>query len=96
MKKNGQYVGVDEKYVPQDEKYVEDNLNSEIKNDMHNVYRGAREYISNKDNQEKIKKAGKRGLKVAAGVWICQLVLVGIIIVTAMGFIIFAFSHFFK
>ena len=34
MKKNGKYVGVDEKYIPEDEKYVDNSLNDEIKNDM--------------------------------------------------------------
>ena len=26
MKKNGQYVGVDEKYIPEEEKYVDESL----------------------------------------------------------------------
>lgn len=93
MKKNGQYVGVDEKYVPQDEKYVDDNLNAEIKNDMHHAYKSAKEYISNKDNQEKIKKAGKKGVKIAASIWIGEIIVASLIIVAAISTIIFIFSH---
>lgn len=51
MKKNGQYVGVDEKYIPEDETYVDDTINSELKN-----------YIGNKENRQKIKKIGKNVL----------------------------------
>lgn len=50
MKKNGKYVGVDEKYIPEDEKYVDNSLNDEIKNDMNTMYRGAKEYVSDKEN----------------------------------------------
>ncbi len=70
MKKNGQYVGVDEKYVPDDEKYVDNNLNSDIKNDMHDIYQGAKGYVLDKDNQEKMKNIGRKGLKVAKGIGI--------------------------
>ena len=81
MSKNGQYVGVDEKYIPEDEKYVDNNLNNEIKNDVHNMYQGAKEYVSDKDNQEKMKNAGKKSLKIAKGLGIGYLVFVGIVIV---------------
>ena len=59
MKKNGKYVGVDEKYIPEDEKYVDNSLNDEIKNDMNTMYRGAKEYVSDKENQKKIKNTKK-------------------------------------
>lgn len=89
MKKNGQYVGVDEKYVPEEEKYVENNLNDEIKQDMSNIYKGAKEYVTDKDNQEKIKKVGKTGLKITAGVVIVRVifsVLLSLIAIALIGF----------
>ena len=96
MKKNGQYVGVDEKYIPEDEKYVDNNLNSEIKNDMHNIYQGAKGYVSDKDNQEKMKNVGRKGLKIAKGIGIGYLALVGVIIITVIVFFILIFSQVFK
>ncbi len=91
MKKNGQYVGVDEKYVPEDEKYVDNNLNSEIKNDMHNIYQGIKGSVSDKDNQEKMKNTGRKIVKIAKGVGISYLAIWGIMIV---GFIIIFVSAF--
>lgn len=96
MKKNGQYVGVDEKYVPEDEKYVDNNLNSEIKNDVHNMYQGAKGYVSDKDNQEKIKNVGRKGLKITKGIGIGYLVFVGIVIVMVIAIFILVFSQFFR
>ena len=96
MKKNGQYVGVDEKYVPEDEKYVDNNLNSEIKNDMHNMYQGAIGYVSDKDNQEKMKNVGRKGLKITKGIGIGYLVFVGIVIVMVIAIFILVFSQFFR
>ena len=40
MKKNGQYVGVDEKYIPEDEKYVDNEINEEIRKNGLNVIKG--------------------------------------------------------
>lgn len=34
MRKNGQYVGVDERYVPENEKYIDDSLNNNLKYKM--------------------------------------------------------------
>lgn len=80
MKKNGQYVGVDEKYIPKDEKYVDNDLNSEIKDDLHNMYKGAKGYVSDKDNQKKMKNVGRKGLKVLKGIGIGYIVFLGIIV----------------
>lgn len=96
MKKNEQYVGVDEKYIPEDEKYVDNNLNSEIKNDMHDIYKGAKEYVSDKDNQKKMKKTGRKGLKVAKGLVIGHLVLSVFIVLMVIVIFVLAFSQFFK
>ncbi len=96
MKKNEQYVGVDEKYVPEDEKYVDNNLNNEIKKDMHDIYQGAKGYVSDKDNQEKMKNVGRKGLKIAKGIGIGYLVFVGIVIVMVIAGFILGFSQFFK
>ena len=96
MEKNGQYVGVDDKYVPEDEKYVNNNLNNEIKNDMHNMYQGAKEYVSDKENQEKMKNAGRKGLKIAKGIGIGYLVFAGIGIIMVIAVFILVFSQFFR
>ena len=93
MKKNGQYVGVDEKYVPQDEKYVDNDLNSEIKNDIHNMYQGAKEYVSDKDNQEKMKNVGRKGLKIAKGFGIGYLIFGVILFVIVIAVFWVTFSQ---
>ena len=92
MEKNNQYVGVDEKYIPDDEKHSDNNLNNEIKNDINNIYHGAKEYISDKDNQEKIKRVGKKGLKIATGFGIVYLIIEAIIFIVVVAFIIMVFS----
>ncbi len=95
MKKNGQYVGVDEKYVPEEEKYVETNLNDEIKKDMNNIYQGAKEYVTDKDNQEKMKKVGKTGLKITAGVIIVRVILGILVSLIAIAIFVFVFREVF-
>lgn len=73
MKKNGQYVGVDEKYIPEDEKYVDESLlgsTDEIRDGVKSGINQVKDYISDKDNQEKMKKLGRKGLKIAKGVGI--------------------------
>ena len=88
MKKNGKYVGVDEKYIPEDEKYVDNNLNDEIKNDMNTMYRGAKEYVSDKENQKKIKNVAKKGLKIFGGFFIGEIalsIIITIIIIIIIG-----------
>ena len=74
----------------------ENNKNNEFKDDMHNIYKGAKEYVSDKDNQEKLKKTGKKGLKILAGIGIGYLVFVGIIIVLVIVVFSLVFSQFFK
>ncbi len=95
-KKNGQYVGVDEKYIPEDEKYVDNDLNSEIKEDIHNIYKGAKEYVSDKDNQEKMKNVGKKGIKIAKGVGIGYLIFYGFIILLVIFVFVFTFAQIFR
>lgn len=96
MKKNGQYVGVDEKFIPEEEKFVNNNLNDEIKGDMHDMYKGAKEYVSDKDNQEKMKNVGRKGLKIAKGIGIGYLAFVGIVIVMVILIFGLVFTQFFK
>ncbi len=96
MKKNGQYVGVDEKFIPEEEKFVNNNLNDEIKGDMHDMYKGAKEYVSDKDNQEKMKNVGRKGLKIAKGIGIGYLAFAGIVIVMAILIFGLVFTQFFK
>lgn len=99
MKKNGQYVGVDEKYIPEEEKYVDESIigsTDEIKDVIKDGVNKTKEYISNKENQEKIKKAGKKGLKIAKGIGIGYLVFIVIGIVLFLVIFIVAFSMIFK
>lgn len=92
MEKNNQYVGVDEKYIPEDENHSNNTLNSEIKNDIHNIYHGAKEYVTDKNNQEKLKRVGKKGLKIATGFGIVYLIIEAIIFILVVAFIIMVFS----
>lgn len=46
MKKDGQYVGIQDEYVPEDEKYVDNSINEGLKGQFKN-------YVNDKDNQEK-------------------------------------------
>ena len=88
MQKNGQYVGVNDEYVPDNEKYVDNNLNNEFKNDMHDVYKGAKDFVTNKDNQEKIKQVGRKGLKIFKGIGIGYLIYFGIVfLLIIVGFV---------
>lgn len=68
MNKNGEYVGVDEKYIPEEERYVDNTLNGEIKETIRDGVRSAKNYISKEENKEKIKNAGKKVLKVGKGI----------------------------
>ena len=79
MKKNGQYVGVDEKYIPKEEKYVDNSVNNEIKGLVNDGIKSAKDYISEKDNQEKIKNVAKKGLKIFKGIGIGYLAFIGFI-----------------
>ena len=89
MKKNGQYVGVDEKYIPEDEKYLDKEDNNEIIDMVNKGINTAKNYINDKDNQEKIKKTGKKGLKLLKGISIGYLIFFGFI--TLMIIVIFVF-----
>lgn len=89
MKKNGQYVGVDEKYIPEDEKYLDKEENNEFVDMVNKGINTAKNYINDKDNQEKIKKTGKKGLKILKGISIGYLLFLGFI--TLMIIVIFVF-----
>ena len=89
MKKNGQYVGVDEKYIPEDEKNLDKEDNNEIIDMVNKGINTAKNYINDKDNQEKIKKTGKKGLKILKGISIGYLLFLGFI--TLMIIVIFVF-----
>ena len=93
MKKNGQYVGVDEKYIPDEEKYVDNETNKEIKGAVNDGLNSVKDYLTDKDNQEKIKKAGKKGFKFLKGVGIGYLVFIGIIIAFAIGIFVLVFVN---
>ena len=79
MKKNGEYVGVDEKFIPEDEKYV---------NDTNNI---VEDFINDKDNQEKIKKGAKKGIKIFLGLSIFHFILVGIFFLIIISVFVFIF-----
>ncbi len=96
MNKNGQYVGVDEKYIPEEEKYIDNTLNDEIKGTLKDGVRSVKDYVSKDENKEKIKNTGKKVLKVGKGIAIGYLVywIVGVII--ALVVFITAFVMIFK
>ncbi len=96
MPKNGQYVGVNDEYVPENEKYLNDNLNSEIKNDMHEVYKGAKGFVTDKDNQEKMKQVGRKGLKIFKCIGIGYLTYFVIVLLLVIAGFIFAFVQYNK
>lgn len=96
MKKNGQYVGVDEKYIPEEEKYVDNSVNNEIKGLVNDGIKSAKEYVSDKDNQEKIKNTGKKGLKILKGVGIGYLVFIGFVVLMVIVIFAITFGSFFK
>ena len=89
MQKNGQYVGVNDEYVPDNEKYVDNSVNNEIKNDMHDVYKGAKDFVTNKDNQEKIKQVGRKGLKIFKGIGSGYLIYFGIVFLLIIAGVVF-------
>lgn len=95
MKKNGDYVGVDEKYIPEDEKYVDNSANEDLKGSVNDGLRSVRDYVTNKDNQEKFKNAGKKGFKIFKTIGIGYLILIGFFLVMFITIMILSFSQFF-
>lgn len=93
MKKNGEYAGVDEKYIPEEEKYVDNETNKEIKDSINGGLRSINNYVTDKDNQEKIKKAGKKGFKVLKGLGIGYLVFIGIVLLLVISIFVLAFVN---
>ena len=93
MKKNGQYVGVDEKYIPEDEKYVDENLlggTSEIRDGIKSGVNQVKDYVNDPDNQEKMKSTGKKGLKILKGLGIGYIAFIVIILILVIGTFIFS------
>lgn len=89
MKKNANYVGVDEKYIPEEEKYVDNETNEELKNTVNDGMRSFNNYITDKNNQEKIKTNSKKGLKILKNFGIGYLVFVGIVIILVISIFTF-------
>ena len=46
---------------------------------MKNIYNGAKGFVTNKDNQEKMKQVGRKGLKIFKGIGIGYLIYFGIV-----------------
>ncbi len=92
MKKNAHYVGVDEKYIPEDEKYVDNSVNDELKGMVNDGLKSAKDYISDKDNQEKIKNTGRKGLKILKGVGIGYLAFFLLVIVLVITIFVITFT----
>ncbi len=88
MNKSGQYVGVDEKYIPEEEKYVDNTLNDEIKGTLRDGVRSIKNYVSKDENKEKIKNTGKKVLKVGKGIAIGYLTIWIFVILIALTIII--------
>ena len=84
MKKNGQYVGVDEKFIPENEKYVERTVADDLKDDLKEGYNN----LKKPENKEKTKKLFKIGKNIGIG----YLALYGIIFLLVIGIIIFIFT----
>ncbi len=85
MEKDEQYVDVDDKQNDNDSK-------DEFKDTVNEGVRYVKDYVSDKDNQEKIKK----GAKVAKKVGIGYLVFIGIIIILVIAGLIFGVTMYFK
>lgn len=81
--KNGDYVGVDEKYIPEDEKYIQASVADEIKGDITNVYNN----LKTPENKKKIKKAAKTG--IVAYITYISLILIVIVVIFILSFKIF-------
>lgn len=96
MKKNGQYVGVDEKYIPEEEKYVDNSINEEVKDSVNDGLRSVKNYVTDKDNQEKFKKTGKKGLKVLKGLGIGYLSFIAIVFIFFIVIFVMLFSRVFS
>lgn len=89
MKKNGQYVGVDEKYIPDEEKYVDNETNKEIKDAVNDGLNSVKNYLTDEENQKKIKKTGVRVFKIAKGGLILNLILYVLGIAFTIGILVF-------
>ena len=96
MKKNSQYVGVDEKYIPEDEKYVDDDINNELKEIVNDGIKYTKNYLSDKDNQKKIKNSGKKIFNIFKGIGIGYLIFVGFIFLFIILIFIIVISNFFN
>lgn len=79
MKRNGQYVGVDEKYIPEEEKYVDNSTNEEIKNDINNGI---------KKNGKKVLKGFTIGYLALFGVIALISIIIIVVTIIFMGKII--------
>ena len=97
---NKEFVGVDDEFKPNEEETKEekkdDSLGSKIAEDANAAYDKARDYVSDKDNQEKMKAVGKKGLKIAKGVGIGYLIFFGIVLVGVIVTFVLVFSNIFK
>lgn len=96
MKKNGQYVGVDEKYIPDEEKYVDNETNKEIKDAVNDGLNSVKNYLTDEENQKKIKKTGVRVFKIAKGGLILNLILYVLGIAFTIGLLVFIIVNIFK
>lgn len=85
MKKNNQYVGVDEKFIPEEDKYVDETKNSTD---------GLNEKIN--EGIDKAKPYAKKGLKIAKRIGIGYLVFVGFIFLMVIIVFVTIFVNFFK
>ena len=96
MKKNGAYVGVDEKYIPEDEKYIDDSVNEELKDSINDRMRSVNSYVTNEDNQEKIINVGRKGFRIAKGIGIGYLIFFGFMFLMSIIIFFLVISTFFK
>lgn len=96
MNNNDEYVGVDEQFRPEeDKKDNSDNFSDKVNKDLNSAYDHARDYVSDKNNQEKMKKTGRKGLKIAKGIGIGYLVFFAIVFIMVITVFIVVISKMF-
>ena len=95
MSKNNEYVGVNEEFIPEEEKSKQHVSESIIGDDTRNRIKGGirkgTDYLASDEGKEKAKKVGKKGLKIAKGIGIGYLTVIGVITLLVIASVIFVF-----
>lgn len=89
MERNNKYVGVDEKYIPEEEKNLNNSSDNEFRDDVNNLYKKAKEVMSDQDNQ-------KKAFKIFKGIGIGYITYIILGVIFAIAIIITVIVMFFK